>query len=132
MREKGYSGAGKGVQYPQIKTTGDTMAGKRKQLDVTQILALAKNGHTNEEIGALLGCSADTLERNYRSVLRAGKGQMIKGLRAAQYKAAESGNVQMLIWMGKQFLGQKDQQDITSGGEPIVVKNLYGVNMKDI
>ena len=29
-----------------------------------------------------------------------------------QFKAAEDGNVTMLIWLGKQFLGQKDQQHV--------------------
>jgi hypothetical protein len=33
-------------------------------------------------------------------------------LRRMQFKAAEDGNVTMLIWLGKQFLGQKDQRHI--------------------
>ena len=29
-----------------------------------------------------------------------------------QWKAAESGNVSMLIWLGKQMLGQSEKQEI--------------------
>lgn len=30
-----------------------------------------------------------------------------------QLKAAEGGNVTMLIWLGKQLLGQKDKSELT-------------------
>jgi hypothetical protein len=36
-------------------------------------------------------------------------------LRRAQFKAAKEGNVTMLIWLGKQRLGQKNEP-IQSGG----------------
>lgn len=34
-------------------------------------------------------------------------------LRRAQFKSAESGNTSMQIWLGKQWLGQRDQQEVT-------------------
>lgn len=34
-------------------------------------------------------------------------------LRRQQYKAAEAGNTSMLIWLGKQYLGQKEQQEVS-------------------
>ena len=34
-------------------------------------------------------------------------------LRRSQFKSAEAGNVSMLIWLGKQYLGQKEQQETT-------------------
>jgi hypothetical protein len=33
-------------------------------------------------------------------------------LRRAQWKSAEGGNVTMQIWLGKQWLGQKEQHEI--------------------
>ena len=33
-------------------------------------------------------------------------------LRTMQFKSAQSGSAAMLIWLGKQILGQKDQQEI--------------------
>lgn len=34
-------------------------------------------------------------------------------LRQLQWRAAEAGNVSMLIWLGKQILGQTDKQEIS-------------------
>ena len=34
-------------------------------------------------------------------------------LRRHQFKVAETGNVPMLIWLGKQYLNQKEQQEVT-------------------
>jgi hypothetical protein len=33
-----------------------------------------------------------------------------------QFKAAEAGNPTMLIWLGKQYLGQSDKQDLNHEG----------------
>jgi len=46
-------------------------------------------------------------------------------LRRAQFKAAHAGNPAMLIWLGKQNLGQRDQPAIEGADEtakPIPVK----------
>jgi len=37
-------------------------------------------------------------------------------LRQMQWKAAENGNTSMLIWLGKQYLGQTDRNDMSIGG----------------
>ena len=34
-------------------------------------------------------------------------------LRRAQWKSAKSGNVTMQIWLGKQWLGQKEQSEVS-------------------
>jgi hypothetical protein len=38
-------------------------------------------------------------------------------IRRMQLKSANGGNVAMLIWLGKQYLGQKDKQEIASDGD---------------
>ena len=38
-------------------------------------------------------------------------------LRRMQYVAAKKGNATMQIWLGKQYLGQKDKQEIEHSGE---------------
>ena len=40
-------------------------------------------------------------------------------LRQLQWKAAESGNVSMLIWLGKQYLGQSDKQETINEIKPL-------------
>ncbi len=64
------------------------------------------------EIGHILGCSPDTLQRNYAAVIEEGRSQGKSSLKRKQYEVAMSGNVTMLIWLGKIKLGQVDQQFI--------------------
>lgn len=45
-------------------------------------------------------CFSDTFEQ------KRGKGKI--SLRRRQFQCAEKGNASMLIWLGKQYLGQKD------------------------
>lgn len=47
-----------------------------------------------------------------------------ESLRRCQYKTALKGNVTMLIWLGKQWLGQKDKQEISSGDNNISADEL--------
>lgn len=76
---------------------------------------------TGEEIAAILGISYDTLERRVKERFDMSCAEYIKeksaigkmSLRRMQYKAAEKGNNAMLIWLGKQYLGQTDKQDLS-------------------
>ena len=40
-------------------------------------------------------------------------------LRAKQFENAMNGDKTMQIWLGKQYLGQKDKNDITTDDKPI-------------
>lgn len=76
----------------------------------------AQAGCLGTSIAAKIGCCADTLyqavERKYKMTFSAylaqkkGEGRDI--LRMAQFQAAVKGNSTMLIWLGKQELGQSD------------------------
>lgn len=76
---------------------------------------------TQEEIAAWFNCSADTIDRrvketynaNFAEIFaqKAGKGKI--SLRRKQMSVAQSGNVTMLIWLGKQYLGQSDKREDT-------------------
>jgi hypothetical protein len=59
-------------------------------------------------MAAVLGCSADTLERRFAAVIKEGREQGKMSLKRKQYEVAMSGNVSMLIWLGKNILGQRD------------------------
>ena len=53
-------------------------------------------------------------------------------LRAKQYQTAMSGNVTMLIFLGKQRLGQSDKNELTGkDGERIVIEVIRRENDKD-
>jgi hypothetical protein len=90
---------------------GFIMAGRPKLIiDPNRVYELSSLGCTNKEIGHALGCSDDTLEHRFLAELRRGRGDLKEKLRAAQVKLALAGNVTMLIWLGKQYLGQSDTQ----------------------
>jgi hypothetical protein len=88
-------------------------------LDPNQIGMLAAGGYTTPEIAALLECSEDTLERRFAGTLK--KGRLVRdgSLRFGQMKLALAGNVTMLIWLGKNLLGQSDaKKDIQPARDP--------------
>lgn len=83
--------------------------------EIEQLGSLAAIGCTNDEISSVIGCSWDTLDRNYAEVIKKGRDTMKASLRRAQFKAALEGNSTMQIWLGKQLLGQKEPDRVWSG-----------------
>lgn len=80
------------------------------------IESLSKIMCTEEEIAQLLDTSLDTLlnadnKEVFRSAINRGKSNGKQSLRRMQYQLAMKGNVKMLIWLGKQVLGQSDKLD---------------------
>lgn len=84
----------------------------RAEVNLRQLVALAKIHCTYAEIAAVLGVSADTLERHFAARIETGREQGKQSLRRAQFKAALAGDRTMLIWLGKQHLGQADESRI--------------------
>lgn len=76
---------------------------------------------TGEEIAGVLQMDYDTLNRNCKEKHGIPISEYIKrhsaggkmSLRRAQWKSAENGNVTMQIWLGKQWLGQKEQSEVS-------------------
>ena len=44
------------------------------------------------------------------------KSEGVELLKAKQYQTAMDGNVTMQIWLGKQYLGQRDKTDVEQSG----------------
>ena len=86
---------------------------KKHNIETDKIEQLASFGCTNREIASFFDCSQTTLTRNYGDFLTKGREKGKIRLRQMQWKSAERGNVSMLIWLGKQVLGQTDKQEIT-------------------
>lgn len=86
-----------------------------------QIEKMAAIFCTGEEIANIMGFSYDTLERRVKEKYNISCADYIKSkgdrgrmsLRRKQYEIATSGNVSMLIWLGKNELGQKDKREET-------------------
>jgi len=75
----------------------------------------------------VLGCSHDTLARDeeFCVVHKKGMDEGKTSLRRLQWQTARGGNPTMQIWLGKQYLGQRDKQEDENNGElKITVTNL--------
>lgn len=89
-----------------------------KPVDENIIYELARLMCTNKEICGVLRISHDTLEQRYRDVLEEGRSEAKISLRREQFRKAMEGNVQMLIWLGRQYLNQvetvinKDEHEV--------------------
>lgn len=89
------------------------------QIDYTKLDAMCAIHCTGEECAAILGVDYDTLNRRLGEEgfsgfteyfkLKGSNGKM--SLRRKQYDQAMSGNSTMLIWLGKQWLGQADKSE---------------------
>jgi len=90
------------------------MARPKKHIDENLVEKLAKVGCSNESIAIQVGCSVDTLTRRYAELLQKSREGLKTQLRIWQLEAAKKGNVAMLIWLGKQMLGQTEKIEQTS------------------
>ena len=86
---------------------------KKYNIDPKEVEKLAGFGCTNTEIASFFGCSKDLISKSYSTNVAKGKDSGKIRLRQMQWRAAENGSVPMLIWLGKQVLGQTDKQEIT-------------------
>ena len=82
-----------------------------------QLEELAAVGLTDQEISNLLGITQRQWQVHYPEVITRGRARLRQSLRRAQIKSALSGNASMLIWLGKQYLGQRDTRDISLEAE---------------
>ena len=102
----------------------------RKEIDIKQFENLCGLQCTKEEIGGWFETTDKTLEswckRTYNAgfsdVFREKRGKGKISLRRAQFRLAEK-NAAMAIWLGKQYLGQKepDSKDKPEQGVTIVI-----------
>ena len=85
---------------------------KKYDIDPKQVEKLASYGCTNTEIASFFGCSKDLISKSYSTNVEKGKDSGKIRLRKLQWRAAERGNVPILIWLGKQYLDQSDRKEI--------------------
>ena len=94
------------------------MAGKKNtgrpkiEIDSDQVRKLAAMQCTNVEIAAFFDCDEGTIRKRFSDILSKGREGGKISLRRMQWQSAEKGNTSMLIWLGKQYLGQSDKKDL--------------------
>ena len=104
------------------------MARPKKEIDKNIFENLCRIQCTKDEICGVFECDEKTLTRWCNDTYSEGFSDIFKkkskagkiSLRRLQWKAAQSGNVTMLIWLGKQYLGQTDKQEISTQ-EPVQI-----------
>lgn len=119
-----------------MKKTKDKGGRPKFKIDYEQGSKLAMIQCTQQEIATFLGCSTDTLRRDKKfcEIYKKGQEEGKMSIRRMQFKAASGGNVTMLIWLGKQYLGQTDKMN-TSGlteGETERLRLIAAEQMKEM
>jgi hypothetical protein len=100
------------------------MARPRKIIDWEEVKKLCYMQATFEEIASWLGIDDNTLHAACKRDNKQGFSEFYKkhsdggkcSLRRMQIKAASEGNITMLIWLGKQLLGQRDKNETEHSG----------------
>ena len=90
-----------------IKTK--SMGRPNKDVDEDVIAKLSQIGCTQEEIGAVVGISARTLQRRFSDLVEENKNIGKASLRKRMWASALKGNPNMMIWLSKNYLGMKDR-----------------------
>lgn len=91
----------------------------KKIIDPQEVEKLASIGMKNSEIAEWFGIDDSTLGYNFKQELLKGKLNLNQSLRRAQIKLALSGNATMLIWLGKNVLGQSENPLSSDANEPL-------------
>ena len=97
----------------------------KKEIDYDAVEKLAKIQCTQEEIANFLGISIRTLLRDekFKEICERGRESGKASLRRIQWKHAEK-SASMAIFLGKQYLGQKDNVEVSNTDELNKVKEL--------
>jgi hypothetical protein len=103
-----------------------------KEFDKETFEGLCEIQCTQAEICNVLRTSDKTLSRwvedtygmSYSEAYKTYADMGKKSLRRLQFESAHKGNTAMLIWLGKQYLGQKDKSEVTENLATIKLDSL--------
>jgi hypothetical protein len=84
-----------------------------------EVWKLAALGCTMEEMADWFQINRETLKYNFSDYIAKGRSELKRRLRAAQIKTAMDGNATLLIWLGKNILGQSDNPQDTAANQPL-------------
>ena len=114
-------GPTRGLKFCGFAVHHKSMARPRKEINEEgreQVAKWASAGATKQEIASRLGISDDTLQLRIKedpmlqTLFDQGHAELKLSLRSKQVELALAGNVTMLVWLGKQLLGQRDKQEL--------------------
>lgn len=88
-------------------------------IPVDEVEKLARLWCSYTEIADWFGIPVETLKYNFKEVIDRGRSETKQALRKAQLKAALGGQVTMMIWLGKNILGQSDNMIVSENHLPL-------------
>ena len=109
----------------------------RTEFDLAEVKSLGVVHCSYEEMASLLGVGIATIHRHmededseFRKAYKNGQSKGRRNLRSKQFELAFAGDKTMLIWLGKQYLGQADKQetDTTHHAGETIIKIMKGVD----
>ena len=97
----------------------------RLNIDPEQVIRLARLHCTMQEMADFFGCHRETLRENFSPQIDKGRSEGNISLRRKQWQmAVEKGNVVMLIWLGKQMLGQRNEIIESDSNTPLPIYDI--------
>lgn len=109
------------------------MGRPRLEFDLRQVEELGRIQSTQAELAAVLGCGLSTVkdrlanDEEFAAAYERGVESGKSSLRRLQWKSAVGGNTTMQIWLGKQYLEQRDMHstELTGAkGEPLIPAHI--------
>ena len=92
---------------------------RQKVVPPDDVYKLAVIGCMDREIAQWFDISESTLRYNFQQYLDKARSELKQKLRRIQIKVALDGNPTMLIWLGKQYLDQKENPINTEDNKPL-------------
>jgi len=102
-----------------IEVEGVVVGRDKKVVPPRDVERLAQMGCKDSEIAEWFGIDENTLRYNFSVELLKGKLALNQSLRQAQIRLALTGNAVMLIWLGKNILGQSDTPINSEANAPL-------------
>lgn len=97
-----------------------------------QVVKMAQLGCTSKEIAHILNVKLERLNYHFDKHLQDGRSNLRRALRKAQLESAiNDRNTTMLIWLGKNYLGQKEpKHDVQHNVGITIEKVVFGLENK--
>jgi hypothetical protein len=102
-----------------IEVEGVVVGRDKKVVPPKDVERLAQMGCKDSEIAEWFGIDENTLRYNFSVELLKGKLALNQSLRQAQIRLALTGNATMLIWLGKNILGQQENPTNSDANAPL-------------
>ena len=96
------------IKYGEKTVTGRVVGRNKTVIPEEQVAQLSEYHCTNKEMADFFDVPLQTFVDNFRDIITKGKLETKQRLRAAQLKLALNGDRTLLIWLGKNILGQSE------------------------